>query len=213
MQLYEKYRPRSLAEVVAQPKAVERIERLRRSGLAGRAYWVSGNSGTGKTTLARIIAGEVADEFFVWEGTAEDLTSDRLREIERESHLTAWGKGGRAFIVNEAHGLRRATIRKLEDMLEAIPPHVVWIFTTTRDGQDRLFDDHEEEGPILSRCQSIPLTTQGLADPFAAAAKDIAIAEGLDGRPLADYKRLVQKRKNNLRAVIQDIEAGAMMVQ
>lgn len=55
--LYEQYRPRSWSEVVGQDKALGQLEALRsRGGLAGRAYWVSGQSGTGKTTLARLIA-------------------------------------------------------------------------------------------------------------------------------------------------------------
>ena len=62
MQLHEQYRPRCLDEVVGQDRAIARIQRLAARGLAGRAYWLSGQSGTGKTTLARLIAAEIADE-------------------------------------------------------------------------------------------------------------------------------------------------------
>ena len=63
MQLFEKYRPRAFDDVVGQDKAVAVLRRLERSGgLAGRAYFVSGASGTGKSTLGRIIAGMVGDE-------------------------------------------------------------------------------------------------------------------------------------------------------
>jgi hypothetical protein len=50
-----------------------------------------------------------------------------------------------------------------------------------------------------------------LAEAFAARAKQIAEGEGLDGRPLKDYLRLVQEKSNNFRAVIQAIEAGEMI--
>ena len=56
MKLHEQYRPHSWGEVVAQPKILRQIDTLRRRGLAGRAYWISGESGTGKTTIARLIA-------------------------------------------------------------------------------------------------------------------------------------------------------------
>lgn len=55
--LYEAHRPQSWDEVVGQDKAVSKLLALKeRVGLAGRAYWISGQSGTGKTTIARLIA-------------------------------------------------------------------------------------------------------------------------------------------------------------
>jgi len=65
MQLYEKYRPKKLGGVLGQSKAVKKIERLLERGWGGRAYWISGASGTGKTTLARIIAAHGADDWFI----------------------------------------------------------------------------------------------------------------------------------------------------
>src|SRR5262249_4680832 len=63
--LTEQYRPKTWQDVVGQDKVVNRLLALRRRGLAGRAYWLSGPSGTGKTTIARLIAAEVAEEFCV----------------------------------------------------------------------------------------------------------------------------------------------------
>ena len=60
MQLYEQYRPTTWAEIVGQDKVIARIEHLRLRGLAGRAYWIAGQSGTGKTTIARLLASENA---------------------------------------------------------------------------------------------------------------------------------------------------------
>jgi hypothetical protein len=55
------------------------------------------------------------------------------------------------------------------------------------------------------------LARQGLAQVFAEHAKKIALAEGLNGKPEQAYLKLVQKCRNNLRAVYQAIEAGEMM--
>ena len=53
---------------------MEKIRALAKRGLAGRAYWLSGQSGTGKATIARLIAAEVADPFFITELDAATLT-------------------------------------------------------------------------------------------------------------------------------------------
>jgi hypothetical protein len=77
MQLHEQYRPKTWAEVVGQEKAIAKINALRPRGLAGRAYWISGQSGTGKTTIARLLAREVADPINIDEVDATDLSAAR----------------------------------------------------------------------------------------------------------------------------------------
>src|SRR5260370_11280910 len=105
--LTEQYRPQMWADVVGQDKVVQRVQALAKRGLTGRAYWLSGQSGTGKTTIARLIAAEVADEFCIQEVDAAGLTVNQLKDLEREMQGAGWGKGGRAYLVNEAHALRR----------------------------------------------------------------------------------------------------------
>ncbi|MCO6045940.1 AAA family ATPase [Aeoliella sp. ICT_H6.2] len=213
--LFERYRPTRWEDLVGQAKIVRRIGRLQeRGGLAGRAYWISGQSGTGKTTVARLIAQEVADPLNVEEVDATGLSAAAIRSLEQESQLYGMGPlSGRCYLVNEAHGLNRAAVRQLLTTLERIPGHVVWAFTTTNDGQEGLFEELDDAHPLLSRCIELPLARRGLAEAFAERAREIAIREDLDGRPPAAYLELVRQKRNNLRAVLQEIEAGAMLVE
>jgi replication-associated recombination protein RarA len=210
MNLAEKYRPRSLDELVGQSAAVEQVRRVLARGWGGRAWWITGPSGSGKTTLARIIANMGADELGIEEIDAGTLTPAKLREIEQECRFRMLGtKPGRAYIVNESHGLRKDTIRQLLVTLERLPDFAVWIFSTTKSGEAKLFDDDVagDAAPLLSRCIEVTLVADARA--FAERAKWVAVQEGMDGLPLEIYMSAVAAGGNNLRRVLARIESGA----
>lgn len=214
--LFEKYRPHSVADLIGQPKTVNALTMLRnRAGTyGGNAYFLEGGSGTGKTTLARIMAEDLADDLYITETDARDVGVDFVRQMERDMCFRAMGKGGRAWIINEADDLSAAALARLKTALEprdGIPSYVAIIFTCTKESAGLLWEDSEDAPQFLSRCLGYSLTSKGLADLFAARALEIARAEDLDnGKPLAAFKRLVMDARNNMRMVLSRIQAGAM---
>ena len=212
MPLHEQYRPSAWTDVVGQDNAVQTIRTVARRGIGGRVWWIAGASGTGKTTIARILASELADESCVVEIDGADLSLSMIRDIERQMHYYGLGpKPGRVWIVNEAHRLKDSIVSRLLTLCEPIPAHVAIIFTTTTDGQELLFDGALDAKPLLSRCIEVYLARRDLAKPFARRAREIADKEGLNGRSDEDYVKLARRCANNLRAMLQAIEAGAML--
>src|SRR5262249_5176038 len=134
----------------------------KRGSLSGRAYWLSGQSGTGKTTIARLIAQDIADPFLIQEVDASALTIAQLKDLETESQLKGFGeRSGRAFIVNEAHGFRKEVLPQSLAPLQRIPSPVVWLFPPTSEQQESFFEELADASPLLSRCIRLALTSQG----------------------------------------------------
>lgn len=214
--LFERHRPRQWSEVVGQDKAIDSLKRLIDSGTAlGRGYWLSGSSGTGKTTIARILASELADDLYIEERDAHWLTAARLDELERRLRYKPLmaDKPGIVVIVNEAHRLRDEAVGWFLTAMERMAPWAVFIFTTTNDGEDKLFDTNDDSFPFVSRCFRVPLSRRGLAEPAARLVKAIAEREGLDGQPIEKYIRLAKDSRNSIRAMLDFVERGGMLAE
>lgn len=211
--LSKKYRPKDWSEVIGQDKACKLLAmREAADDLRGRAYWVSGKSGIGKTSLARIIRDKVSDPMYSVELDASELTMGMLRDIKDDLMYAPMNCKSRVYIINEAHGLRKEAVRMLLQLLEEpwLSPCVTWIFTTTLEGQMHFEDSQIDSSPLLSRCTDLKLAERSLRAPMALRCQEIARAENLDGQPIEAYERLMKRCTNNMRTALQAIEAGAM---
>ncbi len=223
MQLFERYRPQTWAEVVGQDRAIAIVKAVAKYGYAGRAWFITGARGTGKTTIARLIAREVAEDLNVIElGDGAALDQPQLDRLVRQSDtygMSANGKHGRAFIVNEAHGLKPSIIRQLLGLLDPCPPHVAWIFTTTAEAARDMFGQslsdkakartgevkRRIDAPALAaRCTEIELSRCDLVKAFAARLLEIAGKEGFNVT-LEQCVRLLKDMRNDLRRAIEHL--------
>jgi DNA polymerase III gamma/tau subunit len=210
--LYEQYRPTSWEQVLGQSKVIDSLRAIeKRGGFGGNAFWLTGPSGRGKTTIARLIANSFAADYATFELDASRVTPSDVEQWQRQFRGKPLGSNGWAVILDEAHGLRKDTIRSLLVALEPIPDHAVWIFTTTKEGHESLFEDQIDAHPLLSRCKYYKLSERDLAADFAVYAQKVARSEGLDGKPVTNYMRLVNECRSNLRLVLQRIESGEML--
>jgi len=223
-ELFERARPQQWSDVAGQDSALRTIGLWRQRGeMTPRKVWLQGASGTGKTTIARLYAHEIADPICVTEIDAGDLTEAKAKELVgklRASSLFASqsGKRGRALIVNEAHRMKKEVVGALLTLMETdFPEHAAILFTTTTEGAEK-FEDGFDAAPFLSRCSIIELARRGIAAPFAKRAAEVAIREGLvsEGTSQADAEKaidgLMKRHGANLRAIYSRIDSGALLV-
>jgi replication-associated recombination protein RarA len=206
--IYQQWAPQSLAEVRGQDVAIAEIRGIADTvGLGGQALWLVGGSGRGKSLIAGLVARELADEWCVVEMDAGRLTANMVdNTIMPMMHTLPLGeRSGKVLILEEAHGLKGDAMRRLLVLLEHLPSHSTLIFTTTIEGQGKLYDEQLDASPLLSRCFRINITGQGLKRPVAEWLKMKAAESGLDGHhPLSWFEQRMEDSKNNVRAAIQD---------
>lgn len=213
--LIDASRPRTFDDVVGQTDAVNRIKSILATGWGSRAWLLTGLSGVGKTTLAKLIAAEGASDIGTEELACTSLTPAGVHDIERDYQCRALGeKTGRAVILNEVHRLRRDTVAELLDVLERIPGHVCWVFTATTRGFERFIAEDEtgDSYALASRMQHIKLADN--ADSrveMARRAKTLAQAAGIDGYPDIVYRAALDHLQGNMRMLLQRIESRSIL--
>lgn len=206
MLLYEKYRPRDFKEFIGQRMVIKKIQHImQRPSWDRDAFWIQGPSGTGKTTLAKIIAEKLATEFNVTELDGSSCTIDEVRKIEENFSYYAMGGGWKVIIVNEAHAMRKQAVQAWLTCLEKLPAKRLVMFTTTENIKKDLFGSFS--WPFASRCKMFNFKSNGLSHEFGLRCRQIAKAEGLGTAPLKKFEYLVMVSQNNMRRALQRVEA------
>lgn len=212
MSLVDDYRPHKLSEIIAQPKALDMFRRLLAiPGYSGGNYMVIGQAGTGKTSLGYALAGELGVsptgvDFFEIDGTDLDMGGvERIREALRYVPMSGW----RVIVLNEIHNVTKKACQACLSLFDRTYHRTIVLATTTREPsvQQSLYGGKDADSAFMSRWVQVPWTIQGLSAPFGAWCMELATRHGCNGQGVAYWVTKVTKARNNLRAVIQEIES------
>jgi DNA polymerase III subunit gamma/tau len=152
--LYRKYRPQTFAEVVGQEAVVRTLTNAITQGKVRQAYLFAGPRGTGKTSLARILAKSLNCQHgptatpdktchacvAITNGTSLDVVEmdaasqrgiDDIRDIRDRVVLQPVEGTYKVYILDEAHQLTDAAWNALLKLIEEPPPHLLFVFCTT----------------------------------------------------------------------------------
>ncbi len=154
--LYRKYRPESFDEVVGQDSIVSLLKTVVSQKKISHAYLFCGGRGTGKTTVARILAKEIGcnSEDVIEIDAASNRGIDEIRELREAVRTAPFSSPYKVYIVDEVHMLTKEAANALLKTLEEPPSHVVFILATT--------DPQKLPQTILSRCQIISFSEPDL---------------------------------------------------
>ncbi len=198
--LYRKWRPRKWDEVVGQQHIVQTLRNAVTGERVAHAYLFSGPRGTGKTTLARLLAKAVnclAEDLAarpcntcahctaVNEGRFLDLIEidaasqtgvEDVRDLRDKINFSPNQGKYKVYVIDEVHMFSTSAFNALLKTLEEPPPHAIFVLATT--------EMHKIPATVLSRCQRHEFRRVPL-DDIVRQLDQIAQAEGIQAEPEA----------------------------
>lgn len=183
--LYRAYRPSDWDEVRGQPQVTDTLQKAVKNKKLAHAYLFSGGRGTGKTSVARILARAigVSDKDLYEIDAASNRGIDDIRALREGVYAMPFESPYKCYIIDEAHMLTKDAWNAFLKTLEEPPAHCIFVLATTE--RDKVPDT------IQSRCE-IYTFKQPSRDILAQIVSDIAKKEGYSlDKPAAELVALL----------------------
>jgi DNA polymerase-3 subunit gamma/tau len=196
MNLAEAMRPTKLDEVIGNLHIVRPLRKQLESGTLSQSIMITGQFGSGKTTIAKIIASELDAEVYEID-CGSDGGVDRMREIVDSAYMSSLFSQNKVFILDEVHGLSKQAQSALLKTLEDAKENTYFILLTT--------EAKKILPTIRSRCV-VYETDAATKEDIGIAVKRVMTKFNLTVENMADFWSVVYQSEGSLRQVYSLME-------
>jgi DNA polymerase-3 subunit gamma/tau len=173
-ELYRKYRPKTFKGVVGQPEAVKVMSGWITNGNTPHAVLLTGASGCGKTSCARILAKKLGclPPRDLFELNSADFSGiDTIREIRQAASYPSLTGGNRCWIIDELQGASSNSMQALLKLLEEAPSYAYFFLCTTN--PEKIIPT------VKNRCSELKLKPVSVED-LITLSQSVLAKEGIE---------------------------------